>query len=240
MNRADVLPRYLEIQRDLQTRISTGDWPPGHRIAAEHELQKQYGCSRMTVNKALSALVAMGMVTRKRRFGSFVAMPKSQQSVLEIPDIKAEITSMGHPYRFEIVARTQREATVQDADRLDAPVRTAVLVLDLVHLAGNEPYASEERLINLTVVPEAANEPFTADPPGTWLLNLIPWTEAEHTIRAEQAGAGLARRLAVAKGAACLVVERRTWQAGRSITWVSLSYPGERHRLVSRFSPGKG
>ena len=50
--------RYAEIQRALEAAIFSGDWPPGARVPSEQELLKRYACSRMTVNKALSALAA--------------------------------------------------------------------------------------------------------------------------------------------------------------------------------------
>ena len=46
--------------------------------------------------------------------------------------------------------------------------------------------------------------------------------------------------LAIAEGAACLVVTRRTWQGGQPLTQVVLTYPGDRHHLVARFSPARG
>jgi GntR family histidine utilization transcriptional repressor len=238
VSKRDSLPRYLEIQRDLQARIASGDWPPGHRVPAEHELQERYGCSRMTVNKALSALANAGLIVRKRRSGSYVAAPKSQESILEIHDIKAEILATGSGYRFEILSRDERQATEEDAERLGIRARASVLALAILHFAADRPYAMEERLINLIEVPNAAGESFAASPPGTWLLDLIPWTEAEHTIRADLASPSVARRLDIAKHAACLIIERRTWQADKTLTWVRLTYPGERHRLVSLFRPG--
>ena len=47
---------HQRILADISERILSGDWPPGHRIPFEHELSAEYGCSRMTVNKALSQL----------------------------------------------------------------------------------------------------------------------------------------------------------------------------------------
>lgn len=240
MSTTGELPRYLEIQRDLQERIASGDWHPGHRIPSEHELQRTYRCSRMTVNKALSALANAGLIVRRRRSGSAVAAPKSQQSVLEIPDIKAEVAAMGEPYCFEVLSSDKRKANAQDAERLGIAAGAPVLALSVLHRAADAPYAMEERLINLAVVPSASTETFEESPPGTWLLALIPWTDAEHVIRAEAADARLAVLLDIKRNAACLVVERRTWQAGRAVTWARLSYPGERRQLVSRFSPSNG
>lgn len=238
MNVVSPLPRYLEIQRDLQAKIASGAWVPGSRVPAEHELQAQYACSRMTVNKALSALAKAGLVIRKRRSGSFVAMPKSQETILSIHDIKAEILATGRAYRFEILSRVERKMSMADAARLAIPARGRVLALTVLHLAQDRPFVFEERLLNLGVVPDAAAEPFIDSPPGTWLLQVVPWTNAEHVISAELADSRVAKRLGIANKAACLVIERRTWQGENTITWVKLTYPGERHQLTSHFRPG--
>jgi GntR family histidine utilization transcriptional repressor len=234
------LPRYLEIQRDLQDRIASGDWVPGSRVPPEHELQGLYGCSRMTVNKALSALANAGLVVRRRRSGSFVASPRSHETILQIHDIQAEIAASGRPYRFDIITRARRRMGDEDAKRLGTKKTGAVLALSLVHFAANRPFVHEERLLNLSVVPDAETEAFDTAPPGTWLLGRVPWTDAEHVISAAAAEAAIAARLGIAAGAPCLVMERRTWQAGETITWARLTYPGDRHSLTSRFGPAQG
>jgi GntR family histidine utilization transcriptional repressor len=86
-------------------------------------------------------------------------------------------------------------------------------------------------------VPKAADSAFADIAPGRWLLDHVPWSEAEHTIRAEAADAKIARLMHIAEGAACLVIERRTWQAGTTITLARLVHPGSRHALTGRFRP---
>lgn len=238
MQERAALPRYLEIQRDLQDKIASGEWVPGSRVPPEHELQESYACSRMTVNKAISALANAGLIIRKRRSGSFVASPKSHETILQIHDIQAEIAASGRPYRFEVIARIGRRMTEEDAKNLGVEKAGHVLALTLVHFAAKRPFVHEERLLNLAIVPDAEGEAFTTSPPGTWLLGRVPWTEAEHVISAAAAEPAVAARLGIAPGAACLVMERRTWQAGETITWARLTYPGETHSLTSRFSPG--
>jgi GntR family histidine utilization transcriptional repressor len=75
------------IGSDIQRRIASGEWKPGHRIPFEHELVTQYNCARATVGKALTALVRTGLLERRRKAGTFVAYPHVQSAVLDIPDI---------------------------------------------------------------------------------------------------------------------------------------------------------
>jgi GntR family histidine utilization transcriptional repressor len=39
---------YQRIRGDIETKIASGDWQPGHRVPSEHELMKTYSCSRMS------------------------------------------------------------------------------------------------------------------------------------------------------------------------------------------------
>jgi GntR family transcriptional regulator, histidine utilization repressor len=234
------LPRYVEIRAEIEGRIRSGEWRPGHRVPSEHELMEQYGCSRMTVHKALSALAHAGLLVRRRRSGTVVAMPANEETVLEIHDIEAEITATKRSYGYELQHRQVRPASPEEAERLRVEPGARILSLRALHSADGRPFVLENRLVNLAVVPEAEAQPFRAGPSGSWLLRRIPWTDAEHAIRAVPAGARAAEALAIRKGAPCLQVERRTWQSGVPVTFVQLLYPGERHQLVGRFGPGGG
>ena len=232
-------PRHLHqrIRDDIEARIMSGEWPPGHRVPFEHELMAAYGCSRMTVSKVLSALAANGLITRRRRAGSVVAAPTTERAVLEIRDFALEAARAGRNYRFEILRRTIAPLEASTALRLGLPETTEMLAVATLHLMDEVPEAYELRRINLGAVPEVREERFATDPPGTWLLRRVPWTDAEHVVRAVAADPPLAKRLRIEPGAACLVLERRTWQAGALVTEARITYPGERHRLIGRFSP---
>ena len=228
---------YQRIRADLEDKIMSGRWPPGHRIPFEHELVDTYQCSRMTVNKVLSGLADAGVIERKRRVGSFVARPLVQSAVLHIPDIQAEIAKRGESYGYELLARRRRAASKDDLDRLGLVTGCDVLSLRCRHIAKGRPFALEERLINLDVVPLAADVDFKKVPPGTWLLGHVPWNEAEHQITAGLADDAVRKALALPKPAACLVVQRRTWRKRKIVTSVRVSYPCELYQLTARFTP---
>lgn len=191
----------------------------------------------MTVNKALSALARSGLIERRRRAGSFVARPQVQSAVLAIPDLKAEVTARGQTYGCELLSRRRRPATARDRLDLGVADETDVLAVRCIHRAQGRALAIEDRLLNLAVVPEAAKADFNAVPPGTWLLEHVPWSEAENRITARHADGATSEVLGIAQGAACLVVDRRTWRAGAAITRVRLTFPGDRYELVARFAP---
>jgi GntR family histidine utilization transcriptional repressor len=230
---------HQRIRSDIEAKIVSGAWPPGHRIPFEHELVETFSCSRMTVNKVMTELVRDGLVERRRRAGSFVARPRPQTAVLVIPDLQAEMAERGEEYEYELLARRRRRAAEGDRAGMGVALGTRLLALRSLHRSGGAPIALEDRLLNLDAVPEAARVDFAAVPPHTWLLDHVPWTDAENRITAAPADAATAGPLSVPAGTACLMVERRTWRGGVAITHVRQVFPGDRYRLMAHSTPAQ-
>lgn len=231
---------HQRILSEIEGRIVSGEWPPGYRLPAEVDLAAEWGCSRMTVNKVLTQLARAGVIERRKRAGSVVARPRSQAALLEIHEVRAEVESLGQPYRYELIDRVTGKGDSPELSWPELDARTRVVRLSCLHHAGERVFCLEERLISLAAVPEAENVDFAATVPSAWLLGQVPWTAAEHRIWASAATDETARRLALPDGAPCLVVERKTWNAGQPVTCVRLTYPADAHVLTARFSPISG
>lgn len=220
------------IRSDIESRILEGELQPGDRLPIEHDLMEQYECSRMTVNKAISALAAAGLVQRRRKAGTFVAVPSAHAMVLDIPDLANEVRGRGQTYRYRLLHRE-----ICDAGKVDdsLEIEGDVLWTVGVHLADGEPFAHESRAVSLTAVPEIDDTVFDPEGPGTWLLRHVPWTEAETHITATGAVDSAAQYLKVPENTPCLCVIRRTWRAGEHITAVRQLFLGDSYSLVARF-----
>lgn len=212
----------------------SGIWEAGHRLPPEHALMEEYGCSRMTVHKAIDRLVDRGLIERRKRAGSFVTSPKVHRAALEIPDIAAEIEGQGREHRLGLIARVERDADARDRALLEI-AGGPVLFLHCLHRADGRPFAVEERLISLAAVPAARDVDFAKESPGAWLLAHVPWTDARHRITAIAATRPIVERLAVPLGSPCLSVERWTWRNDARITYARQIYPGDKHALVASF-----
>lgn len=221
-------PLSERIRVSIEARILSGEWPPGHPVPGEAELAAQYGCARMTANKALSALAHAGLVERRRRAGTFVARPRSQSMVLEIADLAAEVTARGEAYEWRL---SSRKLTRSDALGSSGEV----LEIEGVHLANGVPLAFERRLVRIAEVPAIAQADLAEVAPGTWLLAHAPWTEAEHRISAEAALPEVAKALGLPKASPCLTVERRTWRGDAPVTLVRQYYVAGAWEFVARF-----
>jgi len=233
---ADVPSLSQRIRNDIAEKILSGTWQPGDRIPIEHALTAQYGCARMTVSRAMEALADEGLIVRRRRAGSFVAHPKLESAVLEIPDIQAIVTARNERYSLRLL-RQARGGSSQESMEPPFAGTDEVLEVECLHLADDIPFAVEKRMINLRAVPGASQVDFSTVPPGTWLLGHVPWTQAEHRICARQADNATAKLLRMEGDLACLMLERRTWRGDEHITWVRQTFPGTAYHLVARFSP---
>ncbi len=231
---------HERIVTDLRERITSGAWPSGHRIPFETEMAADFGVSRMTMNKALAQLAREGFLERRRKLGTVVTAPRMQSAVMEIANIGEEIRALGQDYGYRLLSRGLRPATQADRTALrpaeETPFR--VLALEALHLADGLPFCHEARVIHLSAVPQAETADFAAQPSGAWLLQQVPWSAAEHVIRATGAVPDIAQALHLRPGTPCLEIARRTEFEGRPVTFARLTYPGERHQLVAGFAPG--
>ena len=237
MDKHSAMSLHGKILTEIEQNILSGRWPPGFRIPSEMELTVHYGCSRMTVNKVLTQLAQAGLLERKRKAGSFVTRPHTSSAVLEIPDLRQVVLGMGQDYASQLLSRLQRRSTREDMDAMRMSKTSSVVHALCLHMAGMRPFCIEDRLINLEAVPDAEQEMFTEQSPSSWMVNHVPWSSAEHRIRAEAASEETAGLLKVAPGFPCLVIDRRTWTGRLPITFVRLTFPADLYELDAHFSP---
>ena len=234
---AILIPISQKMRGDIERKIMSGEWLPGTRIPVEHQLMATYGCSRMTVSKVLSDFASRGLINRNKGSGSEVAAPLAERAVLEIRDFAKEAAKAGVSNSHDVLGRKSVMADAATAARLGVARKARLIAVQTLHKIGGKPEAYESRLINVGAVRRVARESFKKSPPGTWLLEHVPWTSAEHAVAAINADRMLADLLRVEEHSACLVLERRTWQLDALVTEAKIFYPGALHRLIGRFSP---
>lgn len=230
--RASASP-YLTIKNDLLSQIRAGQLRPGDAVPHEETIAQQYGVARATVHRAMRELAEEGFVERKRRAGTRVAAVGGRTTKVDIALVRDEIERTGAPYRFKIITR---EVQVSDdfAQRiLRVASQQKVLYLEILHFAGDQPYQFEERWINLDIVPSAADQSFEEINPNEWLIQTMPYAEAEHKFSAQNATPAQSKALAVPEGDALFVIERRTAIDTKMITYVRMLHPGQTYAMAA-------
>jgi GntR family histidine utilization transcriptional repressor len=224
-------PAYRRIKSQLLARIRAGELRPGDRIPPERELMEAFECSRMTVHRAVRELADDGVVERRRRAGTRVSNPDGRNLLIDIRPTRKLVAEMGSEYGYVLLERRVQRASGLIARKLEIAVRTPVLWIKCLHTAGQRPFQLEERYVNPAVAVGIKEVDFEIDPPGDWLIDRIPWSQAEHVIAARNADSDTAAHLELPDREAILAIERTTWLEGKVVTWVRLSHPAWMYSL---------
>ena len=79
VDKTTATPRHAQVREILRGLVTGGTFAPGDKIPAELQLAEQLGVSKMTVNKAVLALTADGLLVREIGRGTFVALLNTPQ-----------------------------------------------------------------------------------------------------------------------------------------------------------------
>ena len=213
------------IREEMERRIATRHWLPGATIPAEEELAREFGAARATVNRALQELARAGVVERKRRAGTRVALHPVREARFVIPLVRQEIEAEGKAYRYALLDRTVEPAPGLVRAKLDLGEPRPMLHLRCLHLADGTPWQFEDRWIVLETVPSARDEDFAVTGPNEWLVRNAPFSRADFSFRAGRPSAEEARLLELSQEDPVFVAERATYIGDAPVTWVRMVHP---------------
>ncbi len=108
-------PTHVQIERFLRRRIMDGSLAPGQGLPATSLLSRQWKVDHTSIQKAMSRLVADGLIERKPRRGTFVKAQERQATigVLFGPDLADE---PAHFYRA-LLRSIEEEVRSQERER---------------------------------------------------------------------------------------------------------------------------
>ena len=208
---------WQDVQAEALRRIQTREWLPGAQIPKEVELAAELGCARATVNRALQALAEDGWLERRRKGGTRVVLSPQRRAQMVVPVLRKEIEAAGKAYDHRL---------------LNSNLTGISLTLHTLHLADEEPYAVEDRTIDLARVPAASSVDFTTISANEWLVQNAAFDRGTMKYLAEPAGTFEATHLKCAEGTPLLVLKRETFSSQGRITAVRMTYaPGHAVQL---------
>lgn len=227
MNRASI-NGWQDVQTEVLRRLHERFWKPGELLPSEADLAAEFGCARTTVNRALQAIAEEGLLERRRRGGTRVVINPRHRATFNIPIIRHDIEQLRREYGYRLLKRRQQRASRMVRERMQVDAGASILALRALHTADAKPYVLENRWIDLSVVPAAAEADFTQQSPNEWLVEHVPFSGGELLLSAESVSEDDAVALDCEDGAALFVAERRTRNTqGATITVVRLVYaPG--------------
>lgn len=220
---ATTLPKAQAIASEVRRRILDREWRQGDRIPDEADLAIEFGAARATVNKALQMLADEGLLDRRRRAGTRVAVDPVRKATLTIPIVREQIETAGMDYSHRIIAQRRGPLPAAVARRLGARPGTEMIHLRAVHYGDGIPFQYEDRWINPNAVRGMDAVDFRHVNANEWLVRNAPYSRADVTFSAANADARDARMLQTQQGQALLILHRTTWSEEQPITTVRIA-----------------
>ena len=147
-------PRDQQLRTVLRELIREGVAGPGEVLPAERELALLTGWSRVTVRKALAALVEEGVVNSKPGAGTYVGQ-RIVRSFSRLTSFTDDLRARGLDPRVKFLSREVGDATSDEAMVLALSPGSRVVRLHRLRSAGERPLAVERTIVPQDILPAA-------------------------------------------------------------------------------------
>lgn len=235
-------PVYQQINVLLRELIRQGDFANGAQFLTERQVCDRFGVSRATANKALSNLVAEGVLEFRKGVGTFV-----RGGVLHYDtDALVSFTDRARSAGKEPSTRVLRQETVSGealhgpaADSLAVDGHEPVLDLERLRLADSVPVILERRYVLLRHCPGLAGDDLTGSLYTLWSQQYhLEIGGADEVIRAVLLRGEEARLLAARSGSpGFLVCATGHLADGAPLWWEQTWYRGDMYEFRNRLGP---
>lgn len=227
---ASELNTWQDVQSEILARINSRQWKPGELLPKEMDLAREFGCARATINRAMQSLADTGLIDRRRKAGTRVAIHPVRKATISIPIIQQEIEQKGLAYSYSLISHVLATPPPDIQARLALTSQVEILHIKALHLADGRPYVFEDRWINPAAAPDAKNVDFSTQSPNKWLVENAPYTKGDIAFSASNASEMEGKLLSCNEGEALFVIERRTWLNELVITTAQLIF-SPRYRM---------
>lgn len=227
-------PRYKQLCRHISSLVSSGELAAEDQLPSEREIADIANVSRVTVRKAISELVADGLIEQRPGAGSFVrqASERFEQSLSSLVSFTENLQARGITSSSQLLLTGLFRPTTTEATVLDLSPHHRVARVHRLRSGDGIPMALEYSSLPEDVLPR----------PDKIDLSLYDLLRARGTapvraiqrVTAVNATAPVAEHLQLAQGAAVLQIERTAYLAsGRPIEFTSGLYRSEIYDFVS-------
>jgi GntR family transcriptional regulator len=137
------VPLHHQVYVDLKAALDTGEYAVGERLPPERELARLYGCSLITIRRALDELSREGRLGRQQGRGTFVLPPRLDRDIGGAMGFTEEMQRRGLDPETRLIAARPEAAGEIVAAALQLEPGSPTLYLERLRLAGGEPLLLE-------------------------------------------------------------------------------------------------
>lgn len=227
-------PLYRKLQEGLRSAIQRSLLQPQEALPPERDLAAEFDVSRITVRKALDALVAEGLLTRRQGAGTFVA-GRVEKQFSKLTSFSEDMAARGQSVRSEWLLREAGAVRPDESLALGLGPGSRVYRFHRIRFADDMPMALEYS----TIAGFALDGP---DAVGKSLYAALEATgyrpkRALQRLRAVLFSKEQARLLGIEAGSAGLYIERRSFlEDGRAVEATQSWYRGDAYDFVAELN----
>ena len=141
---AGPIPLHHQVYLDLRSALEAGEWQPGDQLPPERELAARYGCSLITVRRALGDLAREWRLERTRGRGTFVTRPPIALDLDGPLSFTEELHRLGHDASTRVVTAHTVPAELSVAEALRIAIGAPVVHVERLRIADGEPLLLEQ------------------------------------------------------------------------------------------------
>ena len=134
-------PLYRELEEFLRHEILSGRLKPGDQLPSEPDLASQHGMARMTARRAIEALMADGLLVRRRGRGTFVSSPRLAYPPATAMSFSGTMRKLGHQVTTRLLDFLLVEGGVEISRESDLEDGASVLMVRRLRFVNDEPVA---------------------------------------------------------------------------------------------------
>ncbi|MGN6375879.1 MAG: GntR family transcriptional regulator [Sphingomonas sp.] len=230
----DRTPLYLQLERRIRKAIEEGVLARTTPLPPERDIAAEYGISRITVRKAMAALVEEGLLARRRGAGTVVT-GRIEKNFAKISSFSEDMASRGRVPSSSWLMRAAGAVTPEEALALGLSPGAAVYRFHRVRLADDAPMALEFSTISgdcLGSVEEVGDSLYAAlEKHGNRPVRAL------QRLRAVPFLGDHARTLGIDAGSPGLLIERRGFlRDGRAVEFTQSYYRGDAYDFVAELA----
>lgn len=229
------MPAFQRVKVYVLAQIQAGVWKEGDAIPGEEALAREFGVSRMTVNRAIRELSDEQIVERVQGSGTYVAQQKYQATLVAIRNIAEEIAARGHQHRSELHKLERVKAGEVLARAFGVKAEATLFHSVVVHFENGQPIQVEDRHVNPEVAPDYLSQDFTSQTPNAYLMRVAPLQGVSFAIEACLPPAGIGSMLEMPANEPCLVLRRQTRSMGQVASVAAMWHPASRYQFTGSF-----
>lgn len=227
--------KYHRIYLLLKDAIERGQFEPGACLPGELALSEEHQVSRITVRRAMAALVEEGLVARRAGIGTVVVPRKAEiaQITADVSNLLPNFVRMSKESSIRLLEFAYRSAPAAVAARLKLAPRERVQYSVRVRSMQGDPFS-----YLVTHVPESIAQTYDeSELSNTSLFVLLERggvrvDHATQTISAVLATQDMAEALDVSVGAPLIALQRVVFDVeGRGVEHLDAFYRPDRYRI---------